>query len=134
MNTSTESTDMHTYFGLSYANYLVINRTLLQSMPERWQHAYVALLNELDDAFAHVNRAPTFQVTPGRPAYIDELDRDQLRALGYTIGDDCYYTPDGEELVGEEADAHLVFVPMPDPVPHYDRGRAYIAPEDRSGR
>jgi len=26
--------DIHTWFGLTYANYLVLPRTLLQSMPE----------------------------------------------------------------------------------------------------
>lgn len=41
---------VHTYFGLTYANYLVLHRTRLQSMPDEWQRKFVALLVELDDA------------------------------------------------------------------------------------
>ncbi|WP_030186594.1 hypothetical protein, partial [Streptomyces capuensis] len=41
---------IHKHFGLSYANYLVLPRTLLQSMPDAWQNAFVKLLDEMDDA------------------------------------------------------------------------------------
>ena len=37
---------IHQAFGLSYANYLVIPRTVLQSMPDEWQEAFVALLEQ----------------------------------------------------------------------------------------
>lgn len=40
---------IHTYFGLSYANYLVLPRTVLQSMPDEWQGRFVKLLNEIPD-------------------------------------------------------------------------------------
>ncbi len=49
--------DIDTYFGLSYSNYLVLHRTLLQSMPESWQHKFVSLLDDLGQAFAHVEQA-----------------------------------------------------------------------------
>lgn len=38
--------DIHTFFGLTYANYLVMHRSGLQSMPDRWQVEFVALLEE----------------------------------------------------------------------------------------
>lgn len=41
---------IHNFFSLSYASYLVLRRSILQSMPVDWQARLVALLNELDDA------------------------------------------------------------------------------------
>lgn len=38
---------IHEWFGLSYANYLVIQRTFLQSMPDEWQDRLVKCLEEL---------------------------------------------------------------------------------------
>ena len=43
--------DVHDQFGLSYASYLVVPRSLLQLMPGDWQHALVELLEEFGDAF-----------------------------------------------------------------------------------
>ena len=34
---------VHTFFGLSYASYYVINRTVLQSMPVEWQRQWCKL-------------------------------------------------------------------------------------------
>lgn len=55
---------IHEFFGLSYANYLTLNRTVLQSMPLEWQERFVACLRELDDACdaAGIERAPQFSV------------------------------------------------------------------------
>ncbi len=41
---------IHTWFGLTYANYLVLPRALLQSMPGEWQRRFVACLTELQEA------------------------------------------------------------------------------------
>jgi len=38
---------IHDYFGLSYANYLVLPRSVLQSMPDEWQEEFVELLNQI---------------------------------------------------------------------------------------
>jgi len=40
--------DIHTWFSLSYASYLVIPRSVLQSMSEEWQYKFVELLDELE--------------------------------------------------------------------------------------
>ena len=40
---------IHERFGLSYANYLVLPRSALQSMSVEWQKKVVELLNEMDD-------------------------------------------------------------------------------------
>lgn len=40
---------VHEYFGLSYCNYLTLPRSLLQSMPKKWQSRFMGLLEELDE-------------------------------------------------------------------------------------
>lgn len=44
-----DPTDVHTWFSLSYANYAVLHRTHLQSMPMEWQHRFTALMDELEN-------------------------------------------------------------------------------------
>lgn len=46
-----EDEPIHEFFGLSYANYLVLRRTVLQSMPPDWQKKLVDLLNEMEHRF-----------------------------------------------------------------------------------
>ena len=41
---------IHGWFGLSYCNYLVLPRSVLQSMPQEWQARFVTCLDELDEA------------------------------------------------------------------------------------
>jgi len=41
---------IHEWFELTYAQYLTIPRSVLQSMPDDWQEKFVALLKELDEA------------------------------------------------------------------------------------
>lgn len=40
---------IHSFFGLTYAHYLVLPRSILQSMPKKWQRDFVKLLEQLDD-------------------------------------------------------------------------------------
>ncbi len=47
MNTVTDP--IHLWFELSYAEYLTVPRSVLQSMPQQWQEKFVALLEELDE-------------------------------------------------------------------------------------
>lgn len=42
--------DIHTWFSLSYAAYLVLPRSILQSMPDEWQERFVACLQEVEEA------------------------------------------------------------------------------------
>lgn len=42
--------DVHVWFELSYANFLVWPRSVLQAMPGAWQRRFVALAEELDAA------------------------------------------------------------------------------------
>lgn len=81
--------DVHTWFGLTYANYLVLPRTLMQSMPAHWQRHMVNALRALEDAYRHIDQAPSYSVRARDP------------------------------LTGKF---------IKDPVPHYNRGRTYVAP------
>lgn len=40
---------LHLWWELSYAQYLTIPRSVMQSMPDEWQAKMAALLNELDE-------------------------------------------------------------------------------------
>lgn len=144
-----ETEAIHTHFGLSYANYLVLPRTLLQSMPDAWQTEFVALLDQLAEAFAHVPQAEAYKVEAATQHIINEMTESQLAQAG--IEADWYggetppkeltgveldewraqYEQDAPEYYrdGEELDPHSrVMLPAPDPVPHYNRGRTRIEP------
>ena len=45
---------IHGYFGLSYANYLVMPRSVLQSMPDAWQEEFVKLLDQIPETIDEV--------------------------------------------------------------------------------
>lgn len=145
-----EKEAIHLHFSLSYANYLVLPRTLLQSMPDAWQARFVALVDELHEAFQHVPQAESYEVTAGTVHEVSDLDDTQLKQLG--IVKDWYrgeeppegldaqalreweaehedpegptYSKDGEELDPD----FRVLLPCADPVPHYNRGRARVEP------
>ena len=56
--------DIHEWFELSYCNYQVLHRSLLQSMPGGWQHRFVECLRELDAAYSHLKMPMVYAVTP----------------------------------------------------------------------
>lgn len=59
-----ETEPVHTWFELTYSSYLVLHRTVLQSMPLDWQRRFVHCLRELDDVVinAGVDTAPGYTV------------------------------------------------------------------------
>jgi hypothetical protein len=59
---SRDSEPIHSWFGLTYANYLVLPRSALQSMPHGWQERFVMCLEELNYAFSQYNHADSFKV------------------------------------------------------------------------
>ncbi len=143
---------IHKHFGLSYSNYLVLHRTLMQSMPGDWQARMVACLDELNDAFAHVPQPEAFRVEAATEHLVSELDADQLEQAGITENE--YDEPVPEDLgpfdlaewreehakatptyhhdaTGREMDPdERVLLSAIDPVPHYNRGRTYIEPAE----
>lgn len=125
------------WFELSYSNYQVLPRTLMQSMPTGWQERMVACLNELQDAFQHIDQADRYEVHAATEHILDEMTRSQMYAAGIDLeGDDdpsaktvYHRLEDGVELDG----SHRILLRTPDPVPHYNRGRTYIEPQIEGG-
>lgn len=120
---------IHQHFGLSYANYLVLPRTLLQSMPDEWQTRFVALLNELDQAFQHVPQAEAYDVTPGKWRAVSDMTENEMHSVNirteeradgtpYLIRDNWYEQDPDEQF----------FLEGEDPVAHYNRGRTRVEP------
>lgn len=141
---------VHTWFSLTYSNYLVLPRTLMQSMPIEWQERMVACLNEMGEAFDHIEQAKGYKVEAATEREVCDLSDDEMAQLGITV--DWYRgetPPEGlsqQDMVeweaenedpegpvyrrdGEEIDSFERFLfPAEDPVPHYNRGRTYIEP------
>lgn len=121
---------IHLWFELSYCNYLVVPRTLLQSMPAEWQAALVDLLDELGEAFRAVPQAERYEVIAGTEALVEDLTPGQRAQAGIDRGHDgerfTYYDRLGNELDGQDR----AVLPTGDPVPGYQRGRTRV-PIDR---
>jgi hypothetical protein len=47
---------IHEFFELSYASYLVLPRSVLQSMPVKWQKQFVKLMNEAEELIGEYPR------------------------------------------------------------------------------
>lgn len=141
---------VHEWFGLSYSNYAVLPRTLMQSMPVEWQERMVACLEELHDAFEHLDQPEAYRVEAATEHIVGKMTDAQLEEARITedwyggqtppegLSEDdlaewraehekaapTYYDADGNEI-----DQHFrVLLPAPDPIPHYNRGRTYIEP------
>ncbi|MGW5711634.1 hypothetical protein [Streptomyces olivaceus] len=134
--TAVETDAIHAHFGLSHANYLVLPRTLLQSMPDRWQTQFVGLLGEMTEAFQDVPQAEAYKVEAATEQIVNEMTHDQLFAAGIEVeNDDPDYGPGPDTRYHSTADGRdvepneRVLLPVPDPVPHYNRGRTRIAPK-----
>lgn len=131
---------IHGWFGLTYSNYQVLPRTLMQSMPIEWQQRAVALFEELRAAFEHIEHPQAYDVRAAREREYGDLSDDELKAIGATREekphhddgfeeepdevDVRFYDRDGDEHDGWER----ALVPCADPIPHYNRGRTYVAP------
>ncbi len=134
--THPEPEAIHGYFSLSYANYLVLHRTLMQSMPDEWQNRMVQCLNELEEAFDHIEQPETFFVKAAVEREIcnlTEQERDQcLEGKVEEIDTDdegedleeAIFLLDGQEVEGWQR----VLLPAEDSIPHYNRGRTHIEP------
>jgi len=99
---------IHGFFELSYASYLVLPRSVLQSMPPAWQRAFVALLRELDET----------------------IDWRPKAGLHYEVV--LVRNTDRLEEDGPDPEPQLRFM-VPDPLLDYERGRRRV-PHREGGR
>jgi hypothetical protein len=95
-----ESEPIHHFFALSYAQYLTIPRSALQSMPIEWQRRFVQCLSELGDA---IDWRPQHGI---------------YRVRLFEVDHDARYS--------EDEDAKYWVREIDDPLMDYDRGRRRI--------
>lgn len=74
---------IHDWFGLSYAHYLVLPRSVLQSAPVVWQKNFVRCLEELHIMFGDIPQSGKYEVHlrggPGRYKEDDLADYERGR-------------------------------------------------------
>jgi hypothetical protein len=110
--------------------FLVVPRSLAQSMPLRWQQLFVGLLADLHDAYGHLPW-PEYRVVPSRWELLVDLDEEQLTAAGYVadLGSDGRLEyRDGADRSVADAETHRVLAPVEDPLPRVGDGRVEPRP------
>ena len=135
-DTTTQPVDLgnepiHGFFGLSYCSHLVLPRVLLQSMPAGWQRKFVALVEELETAFANVEKPSFYDVQAAVEKEASELTDAELAQTGVTYADTDnglqFYNRNGDEIEWWTR----VMVPVADPLPSYNRGRTQVPRADQ---
>lgn len=129
MSNHVETEAVHGWFGLSYCNYLVLHRTILQSMPDEWQERFVACLHELGEAARDLPVPDRYdvRVLAREPEWISHEECPECEGNETDEwGDPCETCGgDGEvECQRKETSEEVGFIS--DPIPHYDRGRARV--------
>ena len=54
--------DVHGWFGLSYSSFVVLPRSILQSMPAEWQRRFVGMLREAEERYSFPEQGKTYNV------------------------------------------------------------------------
>ena len=119
--------------GAAGPDYLVVPRSLIQSMPLRWQQVFTGLLADLHDAYGHL-QWPQYQVTATRQEVVADLDDEQLTALGYhtDLGQDGRLEyRDAQDRRIDDPERHRVPAPVQDPIPPASAGRVEPRPAPR---
>lgn len=124
---------IHAWFGLTYANYLVLPRSVLQSMPDEWQKRFVEQLEELHRAFGDLDwpdydvrvlaREPHFLGMPMVSCW-------DCGGSGRDGDGECETCAGEGELVDPEGSRYETAEEVgfrADPIPHYNRGRTRLA-------
>src|SRR5699024_2329142 len=98
------------------SGYVVVPRSLAESMPLPWQQHMRNLLAEFHQAYGHV-QWPAYRVVPSRYERVANLDDEQLAEIGCTVevGDDGeleYRVRDGSRI--DDPETHHVLVPCLD--------------------
>jgi hypothetical protein len=133
-----ESEPIHAWFGLTYANYLVLPRSVLQSMPVEWQRDFVRRLKELDETFGHLEWPPyNVQALARHPEHLREEDCEACEGSGerqenggsdYLVVEPCPEC-DGDGVVETDRwETPEECGVITDPIPHYNRGRTRLEP------
>jgi hypothetical protein len=100
------------------AGYVVLPRSLAESMPLPWQEQMAQLLFELQQAYGHLPW-PVYRVVPSRIERLADLDEEQLAEVGCVAEIDAdgelrYRDRDGRVI--EDPERHEVLVSCVDPI------------------
>lgn len=106
--------------------YVVVPRSLAESMPLPWQQHFTRLLADFHQAFGHLTW-PIYRVQPSRHEKLVNLDEDQLAEVGYLVeiesdGELVYRTRGGRRV--EHAEDETVLVSCLDPIPTHRPGQS----------
>lgn len=71
--------DIHGLFGLTYANYFVMPRSVLQSMPPVWQHEFTLLIETLQEKYSGYSMNYRVNRVDDRNRFITDPLRDYER-------------------------------------------------------
>lgn len=141
--------DIAGWFGLSYSNFLVLHRVLLEGMPRWWQADFVARLEQLHASYSHLRHPEGYEVHPCRYVEVRELSDAERKSAGITSTRDdlppppARRNPTEEEFTAYEAAYEAAYdnevfydangnelgrwqrvpIRVPDPIPHYRHGR-----------
>ena len=101
------------------SDYVVLPRSLAESMPVTWQQQMAHLLFELQQAYGNLPW-PVYRVVPSRPERLADLDEEQLSEVGCLVeidGDGELRYRDRDGRVIENPEQHEVLVSCVDPIP-----------------
>jgi hypothetical protein len=101
------------------ADYVVLPRSLAESMPTAWQQQMAHLLFELQQTYGHLPW-PVYRVVPSRTERLADLDEEQLGEVGCLVeidsdGELRYRDRDGRLI--DNPEQHEVLVSCVDPIP-----------------
>lgn len=124
---------IHLWFSLSYASYLAVPRSVLQSMPQPWQARFCELLEEMHEAFGHLDWPHyNVQALVREPDFITPyIDCEACDGKGVVNEEDCTVCAGEGEI--EDSEGYRYETPeevgfRSDPIPHYNRGRTKLEP------
>ncbi len=101
------------------SGYVVLPRSLVESMPLPWQQQLTNLLSELQQTYGHLPW-PVYRVVPSRAERLADLDEEQLTEVGCLVEIDTdgeLRYRDREGRVIENPEQHQVLVSCVDPIP-----------------
>ncbi|MGH4012670.1 MAG: hypothetical protein ACRDSL_01765 [Pseudonocardiaceae bacterium] len=101
--------------------YVVLPRSLAESMPLPWQQQMAYLIGELHQTYGDLPW-PLYQVVPCRTERLVDLDEGQLADAGYLLEIDAegeFVYRDRDDAVVSDPQSREVLVSCLDPIPRY---------------
>ncbi|MBK1789005.1 hypothetical protein [Prauserella cavernicola] len=116
--------------------YVVLPRSIAESMPLPWQQQMANLLAQFHETHARLSW-PTYRVVPSRPERLIDLDEEQLAEAGYLVeidsdGEMVYRERSGKRV--EDPDNTTVLVSCLDPIVRGAQQAVQQAPAPSQGR